>query len=119
KALEQVGARLVDARERLVEEEDGGVLDEGPRDEDALPLAARELAELLLRQVAQADALERVEPERPLAPAERPPPRHARERPHQRHVERRHRVVEPRSLRLGHEAETWGSANGAAGDSEP
>src|SRR5207237_1156400 len=47
--LEQLGARLVDARERLVEEQHGLVLDEGAGDENALALAARELAELLPR----------------------------------------------------------------------
>ena len=114
KAFEQVGARLVDARERLVEEEDRRVLDERAADEHALPLAAGELAELLLRQVAQADALQRRKPERALAAAERAPPRHPRERAHQRDVERGDRVVEPRALRLRDETEPGRNANRAA-----
>src|SRR2546423_3091227 len=41
--LEKVGARLVDTRERLVEEQHRRVLDERAGDEDALALAAGEL----------------------------------------------------------------------------
>src|SRR5205085_6078908 len=103
-ALEELRARPVDARERLVEEERRGVLDERPRDEDALPLAAGELAELLVREPLEPDARERGESRPALAPAERPPPGQARERAHECDVERADRVVEARALGLRDEA---------------
>src|SRR5439155_7900764 len=76
--LEDLCARLVDAGEGLVEEEHRRVLDERPRDEDALALAARELAELRPREAAEPDAVERLHCEAALTPAERPPPGNAR-----------------------------------------
>ena len=103
--LEQLGARLVDARERLVEEQDRRVLDERAGDERALALAARELAELRARERGEPHAIERLEREAPVSAARPSPPRQARERPHQRHVERADRVVEPRALGLRQVAE--------------
>src|SRR5438067_9901536 len=61
--LEQLRARTVDARERLVEQEDRRVLHERARDEHALPLAAGELSELLVRERTQSDTPERGERE--------------------------------------------------------
>src|SRR5262249_21675144 len=90
--LEELRARTVDSGERLVEEEHRRVLHQGAGDENALPLTARELAELRIRNVAEADALERAERELPLAPAGPPPPGDARQRSHERDVERIHGV---------------------------
>ena len=73
-AHEQLGARRVESRERLVEQQHAGVLDERAGDEHALALAARQVAEGLLRLVGQADAGER--PPRARARSPRPGRRH-------------------------------------------
>src|SRR5690242_14186746 len=80
--LEEVGTRLVDARERLVEEQHRRVLDERAGDEHALALAAGELAELLAGERGEADAVERGERSAAVGAPDRTPPGHARERPH-------------------------------------
>src|SRR5690606_39462043 len=49
---------VVEVARRLVGEEDGGAADEGARDGDALLLAARELARVVVEPVAEADAAE-------------------------------------------------------------
>jgi hypothetical protein len=100
--VEQLLARAVDARERLVEEQDRRVLDERARDEHALALAAGEVAEPRVGEVGEADPVERGVGEDALAPARRAPPRDPRERAHERDVERADRIVEPRALRLRH-----------------
>ena len=98
--LEQLGARLVDARERLVEQQDRRVLDERAGDEHALALAARELAELLVargRRARRARA-----PRARRAARRRPGRRHhgePRERAHQRDVERADRDSRAASAR--------------------
>ena len=93
--LEEVGARPVDSGERLVEEEGRRVLDERARDEHALALAARELAELAVGEGGESDPLERGSGKTALGAPREPPPRHTGERPHQRDVESGDRVVEP------------------------
>ena len=50
----------VEGAERLVEEEDGGPVDERPRERDALRLAARDLGRLALLEARQLDELEHV-----------------------------------------------------------
>src|SRR5690606_25131922 len=49
----------VDAREGLVEKNDAALLRDGTGEEDALALAAGELADLPLAELGHADALER------------------------------------------------------------
>ena len=108
-------ARLVDAGERLVEEQDRRVLDERAGDEHALALAAGELAELRARERRRGrrGRARRARDAR-LGAARPPPPGQARERPHQRDVERGDRVVEPRALGLRHVAEAACGADRAA-----
>ena len=75
--VHELGPSLrVDPGGRLVEDEQGGIVDEGAREEDALRLAAAELDEFLVDQPRAADALEHLDgpgalglahPERPLA----------------------------------------------------
>ena len=93
--LEQLGAQPVDARERLVEEEDRRVLDERARDEHALALPARELAELAVGEADEADPPERGAGDPAFGAPGDAPPWQAGERPHQRNVESGDRVVEP------------------------
>ncbi len=103
-----LGAGRVHARERLVEQQQRGVLDERPRDEHALALTAGEIAEGPLGAVRQADALERVTGERAVGSRRAPPPRHPRDGAHQRHVERADREIQARALGLGHERDAPG-----------
>ncbi len=58
---QQLLARLVDPAVRLVEEHDRPVLDKRPCDEHPLALAARELAELRVGEVGEADTVERIQ----------------------------------------------------------
>ncbi len=60
--LADLGAHLdaelgVEVRERLVEEEDGGLSRDGPADRDPLPLAARELLRLAVEELRDAEHL--------------------------------------------------------------
>src|SRR5205823_8175084 len=103
--LEQLGARLVDPRERLVEEQDGRLLDEGAGDEDALALTARELSELRVGELGESHARECPDRSPPLSRSDRSPPREPRERAHERHVEGGHGIVEARALGLRDEPE--------------
>ena len=50
----------VEGAQRLVEEQDGGPVDERPRERDALRLAARDLGRLALLVARQLDELEHV-----------------------------------------------------------
>ena len=65
---EHVGARRVDARERLVEQHERGVLHERARHQHALALAARELAERALGELLETHLGERGERAPALAP---------------------------------------------------
>ena len=100
-AGDQRGARRVDPRQRLVEQQQARVLHERACQQGALALATGELAEARAGAVGEADALERGRSRRPVGPARRQPPASARERPHQRDVERGDREVEPGALGLG------------------
>jgi hypothetical protein len=91
---------LVHTGEGLVEQQHLRVLNESARDEDTLPLAAREQSELGPRHPFQPDLRERLERLRPFAASEPAPPGHPRERSHQCHVEGADRIVEPRALGL-------------------
>ena len=51
--LERLGDRVVEARRRLVEEEDGAALEDRARERDALLLAAAELRALLAAVLVQ------------------------------------------------------------------
>ena len=76
-------------RERLVEQHEAGVLHERARDQHALALAARELAECASRRAPRARPRPSASSARAaLAPARAAPPRQPRDRAHQRHVER-------------------------------
>src|SRR4051812_46422648 len=99
--LEQRRARAVEPAEGLVEQQHGRVLDERAGDEDALALAAREVAERRARQVAQPDALQRTPGGAAVVASGAPPPRQPRDRAHERDVERADREVQARALRLG------------------
>ena len=55
--LELAAELEVEGPERLVEEQDRGIVDQGPRERHALLLAARELVGLARAEVAQADQL--------------------------------------------------------------
>ena len=102
--LEALGARHVEPGERLVQQQQRRVLDERPRDEHALALAAGEVAERVAR--ARSARPTRSSASRASARSARPGRRHhgSREtRAHQRHVERADREVEPRALGLRHE----------------
>ena len=50
----------IERAERLVQQQHAGPVDERARERDALPLAARELARLALRELAQAHERERL-----------------------------------------------------------
>src|SRR5262249_19911809 len=102
---EQLGARDVDAAERLVQQEGVRVLDERASPEYALPLPARKPAEHRAGLVAQPDTLERLETALALTPPGRAPPASRRQRSHQRDVERGDGIVEARTLGLRHVAE--------------
>ena len=97
-------ASLVHAGERLVQQHHPRVLNERTRNQDALPLAARELAEPRVSHLREPHVPERTERLRPFVASDSPPPRHTRQRSHQRHIEGADRIVEPRSLGLGHVA---------------
>ncbi len=99
-ASSRSAAGPVEAGERLVHQQHAGVLDEGAGDQDALALAAGELAEGLLGQLLEADPGERPRAPARARPGRPPPPRGAGQRAHRRHVERRDRVVEARALGL-------------------
>ena len=58
-----VGTRRVEARDRLVGENEGRLLDEGARNADALLLAAGQLIGAAQRIVDQADALDGIQSE--------------------------------------------------------
>src|SRR5436190_23337 len=83
------------AGEGLVEQQQPRVLDEGARDQNALALPARELAEGAVGLRSQPDGRERLERGAALDAARPPPPRKAGDRAHERNVERGHGVVEP------------------------
>ena len=70
-------ARRVEPGERLVEEHHVGVLQQRARDQHALALPARELAERHAGVLAQPDALERRERAGPIRASRPPPPRAA------------------------------------------
>src|SRR4051794_41231073 len=84
-----LGARGIDAREWLVEQQDAGVLDERARHEHALALPARQLTEArALLGPLESDALERRGGMRAVGPARWQPPASAGEGAHERDVER-------------------------------
>ncbi len=58
--VEDGAVRGIDAGERLVEEHDQRVLHEGAGEEDALLLAAGELADVAVAHAAEAEAVERL-----------------------------------------------------------
>ena len=71
--LAQLHAHLrVESRQRLVEQEHAGPGHESPGEGDALLLAARELVRVALRQVVEADHLERLESARACGRRRRP-----------------------------------------------
>ncbi len=112
-ASQPIGARLVQAGERFVEEHHGRVLHERTRDEHALALAAGEVPERRVGVVAQPDGGERVAGTGTVATARAPPPRPSGDRAHERDVQRAHREVEPRALGLGHEPASCGGLHRA------
>ena len=79
--LEPVADDRVDRPERLVHQHDRRVRGEGPRDTDALPLAARELAGVAVAVLAGLEANDREQLLRPLALARLRPAEEARDRP--------------------------------------
>ena len=93
-------AGLVDSRERLVEQQHAGVLDERAGDQHALALAARQRAEALARVLGEADALQRSARQRAVGGGHAPVPRRARIGAHQRDVERADGEVQARALGL-------------------
>ena len=76
--LERSRGRPVQPGERLVQQQDPRVRDQCPRDQRALALPARELAEGLVRQFLKPHLLEGLSGPGPLRPAGTPPPRKAR-----------------------------------------
>ena len=102
-AVEPLGARRVEAGERLVEQQQPRVLHERARDQHALALAAGQLAERSsARGRAARPRSSASSARRRSARPGRPPPRQPGQRPHQRDVERGDRVVEARALGLRH-----------------
>jgi len=94
--------RGVDARERLVHEVELRVLREGPGQKDPLLLAARQLADLPIREVAESDAIEAGQPALAMAPADGAEPADLAVEPHARDVEGGDREVPVDRLTLRH-----------------
>ena len=98
--LHHLHARLaVERAGRLVGEQNVRIVDERPRDGDALHLAARHLVRLFVELIAEANALKR--PDRALAALALA---HARERERQLHVAQ-HRLVRDQIIALEDEAD--------------
>ena len=99
-ATGRVALRVVELRERLVQEQDARILHQGPRDEHALTLPAGQLAEAPRGKVREPDRGQRLACRRPLPATRMAPPAPEGDGPHQSHVERAHRVVQSRPLGL-------------------
>ena len=100
--LDPRGAGGVDARQRLVEQQHAGVLEQRAGDQDALALAAGQRAEPPACAVGEADAVERIARRVALGARERAPGRRAAVGAHQHDVERADREVEPGPVGLRH-----------------
>src|SRR3954469_2899980 len=111
--LDPRGARRVDARQGLVEQQDAGVLHERAGDQHALALAARQRAEALALPLREPDPSERGARRGAIGPREAPEPARAPVGPHQRDVEGRDGEVEARALRLRHIRRAAGELDGA------
>src|SRR4051812_2762340 len=100
--LDQAGARGVDPRQGLVQQQNARVLHERSRDQRPLALASRELAETDVGLVGQAHAVERVAGGGAVGARRGKPPAAPGERAHERHVQRRHREVQACAVGLRH-----------------
>jgi hypothetical protein len=103
--LEPVGARRVEPREGLVEQDDPRVLHERPRHQHALALAAGEVAEGGVRLLGQAHRRQRLARGAALRAPRAMPPGQRRYGAHERHVERADREVQARALGLRDDGE--------------
>src|SRR4051794_11923319 len=102
-SLEPGRADGIEPVERLVEQKQLGVLHERTGDQDALALAAGQAAERLVREVAHANSVERIERLSPLDASGAPVPRDARDGTHGGDVECADRKVQARAVGLGDE----------------
>ncbi len=101
-ALKALGGRDVEPGEGLIEKQQLSVLHQPSRDQNALALAAGEIAEGVHRARRDTDPLQGGQRGAAILVAGPPPPRKPRQGAHQGDVERRDREVEPGALGLGH-----------------
>jgi hypothetical protein len=93
---------VVDAGQRLVEEQHRGVLHQRASDQDALALAAGERAEAVVRAVGEPDPRERLAGPLAIGAGDPLEPRRAAVRAHQRDIVRGDREVQARAVGLRH-----------------
>ena len=106
--LQAIRARRVEPRERLVEEDHPRVLHQRTRDQYALALAAREVAEGRVGLLGQPHGRQRRPRRAALRASGAPPPGQRRDRSHECDVERADGEVQPRALGLRDDGEARG-----------
>jgi hypothetical protein len=116
--LEAISADSVEPGERLVEQEQLGVLDQSARDQDTLALPTGEVAERTLSKVGEPNGVERLESIRALRTPRPPVPRNPSDGPHRRDVKCRHGKVKPRPFGLRDKSSTNTNVDFAANRGE-